>query len=59
MTYLIARFGEASTYATLTALLAGLGLHLDPGLVQNATLVCTGIAGLLGILLKEKGTAAA
>jgi hypothetical protein len=55
MRYLIARFGEASTYATLTALLAGLGLQLDPGLVQNVTLVCTGLAGLLGILLKDKG----
>ena len=58
MRYLIARFGEPSTYAALTALLGGLGLQLGPGLLQYITLVGTGIAGLLGILLKDKGGAA-
>ncbi len=55
MTYLTARFGEASTYGALAGILAALGLHLDPGLMQNTTLIGTGLAGLLGILLKDKG----
>lgn len=58
MTDLIARFGEGSTYAALAALLAGLGLHLDPGIVQDLTLAGTGIAGLLGILLRDTGAVA-
>lgn len=56
MNYLIARFGEASTYATLTALLAAFGLQLDPGLMQHVALIGTGVAGLAGILLKDKGS---
>jgi hypothetical protein len=55
MTYLIARFHEASTYGALTGVFAALGLHLDPGVMQNITLVGTGIAGLLGILLRDRG----
>ncbi len=58
MTYLIARFGEGSTYAALAALLGVCGLHLDPGIVQNVTLIGTGITGLLGILLRDKGAVA-
>ena len=55
MTYLSARFHEASTYGALTGVFAALGLHLDPGVMQNITLVGTGIAGLLGILLRDRG----
>ena len=58
MRYLIARFGEPSTYGALAGILAALGLHSDPGLMQNLTLIGTGIAGLLGIMLKDKGGAA-
>ena len=58
MSYLIARFGEASTYGALAGILAALGLHLDPGLMQNITLIGTGVSGLLGILLRDKGAAA-
>ena len=58
MTYLIARFGEASTYGALTGVLAALGLHLDAGLMQNIALIGTGLSGLLGILLRDKGAAA-
>jgi hypothetical protein len=53
LNYLIARFGEGSTYAAIAALLAGFGLHLDPGIVQDITLAGTGIAGLLGIFLRD------
>ncbi len=58
MTYMIARFGEASTYGALTGVLAALGLHLDAGLMQNIALIGTGLSGLLGILLRDKGAAA-
>jgi len=58
MTYLIARFGEASTDGALTGVLAALGLHLDAGLMQNIALIGTGLSGLLGILLRDKGAAA-
>ena len=58
MTYLIARFREASTYGALTGIITALGLHLDPGLTQNITLVGTGVAGLLGILLRDRGASA-
>jgi len=58
MTYLIARFGEASTYGALTGVLAALGLHLDTGLMQNIALIGTGLSGLLGILLRDQGSAA-
>jgi hypothetical protein len=57
LVYLVARLGEASTYAALAALLAGLGLRLDPGVVQDITLAGTGIAGLAGVLLRDKGAA--
>ena len=58
MTYLIARFREPSTYGALTGILAALGLHLDAGLMQNIELIGTGLSGLLGILLRDKGAAA-
>ena len=58
MPYLIVRFGEASTYGALTGVLAALGLHLDAGLMQNIALIGTGLSGLLGILLRDKGSAA-
>lgn len=57
MRYLIARLGEPSSYAALAAMLAGFGLQIPPGIVQNVTLACTGIAGLAGVLLKDKGAA--
>ena len=58
MPYLIARFSEASTYGALTGVLAALGLHLDACLMQNIALIGTGLSGLLGILLRDKGAAA-
>ena len=58
MTYLIARFREPSTYGALTGILAALGLHFDAGLMQNIALIGTGLSGLLGILLRDKGAAA-
>jgi hypothetical protein len=53
VSYLIARFREPSTYAAFAALLAAVGLHLDPGVMQNITLIGTGIAGMLGIVLRD------
>ena len=52
--YVIARLGEASTWAALAALLAGVHLSIDPGLWQH--IVDTGIAvsGLAGFLIPEQ-----
>lgn len=58
MRFLIARFGEPSSYGALAAMLAALGLHLDPGMLQNITLIGTGITGLLGVLLRDQGSTA-
>lgn len=47
------RFQEPSSWAGLAGLVALMGLHLDPGAVQSLTLLGSGIAGLLAILLPE------
>lgn len=56
MRYLIARAAEPSTWATLTAMLAALGFAMPASIAQNITLVGMGLAGLAGVLLREKGT---
>ena len=52
--YITARLGEASTWAALAALLAGVHVSIDPGLWQH--IVDTGIAlsGLAGFLIPEQ-----
>lgn len=49
------RAKEPSTAAGIAALAALAGVNLDPGILQNASLAVTGIAGLLSIALPEKG----
>ena len=48
------RLSQPSTYASITALLAMLGLNVDQEWVHVATLIGGGIAGALGIILNEK-----
>ncbi|HKF71937.1 MAG TPA: hypothetical protein VKB68_09305 [Stellaceae bacterium] len=52
--YIAARLSEASTWAALAALLAGVHVSIDPGLWQH--IVDTGIAlsGLAGFLIPEQ-----
>lgn len=47
------RLKEPSTWATLFAALAAIGISLDPGLMQNITAAGAGLAGLLGFMLPE------
>jgi len=54
MRYLIARAAEPSTWATLTAVLAAVGFNLPPSIAQNVALIGMGLAGLAGVLLREK-----
>lgn len=54
MQYIVNRLKEPSTYAGLAAVLAALGLHVDPGILQAAVAVATGLAGLASVLLAEK-----
>lgn len=58
LSYLLARLGEASTYAALAGLLAALHVSIDPGLWQHVVDAGLAIAALAGILLTEKGGAA-
>lgn len=59
LAYLASRLSEPSTWATVTAILTGLGITLPPGAAQNIAAIGTGLAGLLGILLRERATAGA
>ena len=53
MKALAARMKEPSTWATIFAALAAVGVTLDPGLSQQITLAGSGVAGLLGFFLPE------
>lgn len=53
--YLVARLRESATWATITALLGIAGLHLSDPTIQAITAAGTGLAGLVAILLPEKG----
>jgi hypothetical protein len=57
LAYLVARLSEPSTWATITAVLTGLGVTLPAGVTQNIIAIGTGFAGLLGVLLRERTTA--
>lgn len=53
---MIERLKEPSSWAALAAIATTAGLNLDPGLVQSASYVLAGIAGLLGFFLREKAS---
>lgn len=48
------RLKEPSTWATIFAALAAVGINLEPGLMQNIAAAGAGVAGLLGFFLPEK-----
>ena len=54
--YLDARLGEASTYATLSAMLAATHVSVPDGAWKQVTLWGMIAAGVAGVLLKEAGT---
>lgn len=53
--YLDARFGEASTYAGLAAILTAAHVSVDPGLLHAVTLWGVVVSGVLAIVLREAG----
>jgi len=54
LAYLVSRAGEASSWAGIAAVLAGLGVQLDPGLWQNLIAVATALAGLAAYLIRDR-----
>ena len=52
--YLVSRAGEASSWAGIAAVMAGLGVQLDPGLWQNLVAVATALAGLAAYLIRDR-----
>ena len=51
--YLLARLSEASTWASIAAVLAGAGFVLPDGLWHSISLIGIGIAGVAGFLIPE------
>ena len=56
LAYLDARFGEASTYAGLAAILAAAHVSVDPGLWHAITLYGVVVSGVLAVVIREGGT---
>jgi hypothetical protein len=54
VSYLVSRAGEASSWAGVAAVMAGLGVQLDPGLWQNLVAVATAVAGLAAYLIRDR-----
>ncbi|MGH6954160.1 MAG: hypothetical protein ACREGL_08265 [Alphaproteobacteria bacterium] len=58
MKTLLQRLREPSSYAAIAAVLAMIGVNIDEGLWRDAVMAATGLAGILGVMLREKGLAA-
>jgi hypothetical protein len=54
VTFLIARLQEPSTYASLSLLLGGLGLHVSDAAFQAVAHTLAAVAALAGVLMSEK-----
>ena len=52
--WLGARLREPSTYAGAAAIFAYFGMNVDHGLLQNITMIGTGLGGVLAFTLPEK-----
>lgn len=48
------RFKEPSSWAVIFTTIAGVGITLDAGIVQNLTMIGAGLAGIAGFFLSEK-----
>ncbi len=55
LAYLDARFGEASTYAGIAAVLGAAHVSVDPGVLHAVTLWGVVLAGALAVLIGEAG----
>ena len=56
--YLVSRAGEASSWAGIAAVMAGLGVQLDPGLWQNLVAVVVPVAAMMPVPLEPAATEA-
>jgi hypothetical protein len=53
MKALLTRFKEPSSWAGLSALVAMVGLNVNPGLLQSVTLIGAGLCGVLAFFIPE------
>ena len=51
--FLLARLGEPSTYASIAAVLAAVGVHMDQGLVHDFLVSGSVISGIIGVFVRE------
>lgn len=54
MQFIINRLKEPSTWSGLAALLVALGMGVPPGTIEAVTQVGVGLAGLAGVVLRER-----
>ncbi len=54
--YVIARLSEASTWATVAGLLAGVHVSIDPGLWQHIVDAGIAVSALAGFLIPEQAS---
>ena len=52
--FIINRLREPSTWAALPSIVVAFGLGVPPGALEAVTQVGLGLAGLAGVLLREK-----
>jgi hypothetical protein len=54
MKYLVERLSEASTWRGLVLIATSLGVGINPDLVAPITSAGVGVAGIVGVLFKDK-----
>lgn len=55
MKYILNRLAEPSTWTGLASIAIALGLGVPPGTIEAVTQLGIGIAGLAGVVLRERG----
>jgi hypothetical protein len=54
MNYIVNRLSEASTWRGIILILTSVGVGINPEMVAPITSVGVGVAGLVGVLFKDK-----
>ena len=57
MRFIIERLREPSTWSGIASIALAFGLGIPPGALEAVTQIGVGVAGLAGIVLREKGKA--
>ena len=57
MNFIIDRLKEPSTWSGIASIAVAFGLGFPPGTMEAITQIGVGIAGLAGIVMREKGKA--